>query len=111
MKMYQREFPVEKMSFVLGVSSSAYFAWKNGTSTKRIEKELRLKEKVEQIYNGSHYTYGSPRVFSILKGVNEKVSRSLVARVMRKYGFRSLHAKSSRLQLIPSTAIQLLRTF
>lgn len=93
MKMYQREFPVEKMSFVLGVSSSAYFAWKNGTSTKRIEKELRLKEKVEQIYNGSHYTYGSPRVFSILKAANEKVSRSLVARVMRKYGFRSLHAK------------------
>jgi hypothetical protein len=36
MKIYQREFPVEKMCCVLGVSSSAYFAWKNGTSTKRI---------------------------------------------------------------------------
>jgi putative transposase len=32
-------------------------------------------------------------VFSILKEANEKVSKSLVARVMKKYGFRSLHAK------------------
>jgi putative transposase len=87
MKIYQREFPVEKMCGLLGVSSSAYFTWENGTSTKHIVREQLLKEKVEQIYNGSHYTYGSPRVFSVLKEANEKVSRSLVARVMKKVRF------------------------
>jgi transposase InsO family protein len=93
MKMYQKEFPVGKMCEVLKVSSSAYYAWRNGSSTKRIERELVLKSKIEAIYNCSQYTYGSPRVYVDLKKVQEKVSRSLVARVMRKYGFRSVHAK------------------
>jgi putative transposase len=93
MKMYQKLFPVEMMCRVLKVSSSAFYAWKNGSTSKRIRKELLLKEAIESIYNGSHYTYGSPRVFEVLKQAEHKVSRSLVARVMKKYGFRSIHAK------------------
>jgi transposase InsO family protein len=93
MKMHQKQFPVEMMCKVLKVSSSSFYAWKNGSTSKRIRKELLLKDTIESIYNGSHYTYGSPRVYELLKQAEHKVSRSLVARVMRKYGFRSIHAK------------------
>jgi transposase InsO family protein len=93
MKMHQKQFPVEMMCRVLKVSSSAFYAWKNGFSTTRLKKELELKQTIETIYNGSHYTYGSPRVFEVLKQAGHKVSRSLVARVMKKFGFRSIHAK------------------
>jgi putative transposase len=42
-------------------------------------------------FEQSSYTYGSPRVWQELKKAEDKVSRSLIARVMRKYGFRSVH--------------------
>lgn len=93
MKMHQKQFPVEMMCRVLKVSASAFYAWKNGSCSKRQRKELELKDAIESIYNGSHYTYGSPRVYEVLKQAEYKVSRSLVARVMKKYGFRSIHAK------------------
>jgi putative transposase len=97
MKMYQKLFPVEMMCRVLKVSSSAFYAWRNGCSSSRLKKELELKEAIESIYNGSHYTYGSPRVFEALKQAEHKVSRSLVARVMKKFGFRSIHAKKFKI--------------
>ena len=93
MKMYQREFPVELMSKVLKVSPSAFYAWKNGSSTYRIVRELDVKEKIESIFIDSRYSYGSPRIHAYLQENGHKVSRGLVARVMRKFGLRSVHAR------------------
>lgn len=86
------------MCEVFKVSSSAYYDWKAGRSTKNIEREARIKAKVQQIWEESRYTYGSPRVWAAIKDAkeNEKVSRSLIARVMRKYGFKSVYAKKFR---------------
>ena len=60
------------------VSLNAFYDWKSGKSTKRIQREKVLSEKIKTIWEDSSYTYGSPRVW---------------ARVMRKYGFRSVHKK------------------
>ena len=80
---------------MLKVSPSAYYDWKAGRSTKRIEREARIKAKVQEVWEESRYTYGSPRVWQAIKDAedNPRVSRSLIARVMRKYGFKSVYAK------------------
>ena len=75
------------------VSPNAFYDWKSGKSTKRIQREKVLSEKIKNIWVESRYTYGSPRVWEELQKVEGKVSRSLIARVMRKYGFRSVHKK------------------
>lgn len=75
------------------VSPNAFYDWKSGKSTKRIQREKVLSEKIRNIWEESRYTYGSPRVWEELQQAEGKVSRSLIARVMRKYGFRSVHKK------------------
>lgn len=87
------EFSVEKMCDCFKVSPNAFYDWKAGKSTKRIQREKVLSEKIKTIWEESRYTYGSPRVWEELQKAEGKVSRSLIARVMRKYGFRSIHKK------------------
>ncbi len=83
------------MCKVFKISISAYFEWSSGKSNKRLERELEIKELIEKVFDESRYTYGSPRVWQAIKQAenNPKVSRSLIARVMKKYGFVSVHRK------------------
>ena len=92
-KAHQEEFTVEKMSDCFKVSLNAFYIWKSGKSTKRIQREKVLSEKIKTIWKDISYTYRSPRVWEELQKAEGKVSRSLIARVMRKYGFRSAHKK------------------
>lgn len=91
--MNRNLFPVEKMCQVFKVSQSAYYCWKNGGSSIRKNQEKCLLERIEIIYAKSHKTYGSPRIFSELKTEQISVSRSKVARIMKKHSIRSIHAK------------------
>ena len=75
------------------ISLNAFYDWKLGKSTKRIQREKVLSEKIKTIWEDCGYTYGSPRVWEKLQKAEGKVSRSLITRVMRKYGFRSVHRK------------------
>lgn len=87
------EFSVEKMCACFKVSPNAFYDWKSGKSTKRIQREKMLSGKIKQIWERSFRTYGSPRVWEELRRAEGKVSRSLTARVMRKHGFLSVHKK------------------
>ena len=89
------QFSVEKMCNVFKISLSSYFDWSSGKSNKRVERELKIKELIEKVFDESRYTYGSPRVWQAIKQAENdpKVSRSLIARVMKKYGFVSVHRK------------------
>jgi len=83
------------MCKVLNVSVTAFYEWLSGKSTKRITRELKIKEIVKQVWEDSRYTYGSPRVWETIRRAQNspKVSKSLIARVMKKYGFHSCHKK------------------
>ena len=79
---------------VLKVSPSGYYDWvrrksKVPTETKRLE----LLQKIEEIHQGSRGTYGSPRVFKVLKGLGEKCSKSTVERLMKQ---NKIRAKTKR---------------
>ena len=63
------------------VSLNAFYDWKSGKSTKRIQRGKVLSEKIKIIWEGSSYTYGSPRVWEELQKAEGKASRSLIAQV------------------------------
>jgi len=82
MKEHTYEFPVQKMSSVLGVSRSGYYKWlKRGAPSKHVEDELDISIKAS--FERSRQTYGSPGVAQDLANEGIKSSKSTVARRMQ----------------------------
>ncbi|MFK8163466.1 MAG: IS3 family transposase [Lewinella sp.] len=81
MKDHTHEFPVLKMSSVLGVSRSGYYKWlERGAPTKHVEDEL--DKSIKDSFEESRHTYGSPRIAQDLENKGIKTSESTVARRM-----------------------------
>tara|TARA_X000000950_G_scaffold159471_1_gene195342 strand:+ start:520 stop:1380 length:861 start_codon:yes stop_codon:yes gene_type:complete len=92
MKAHTHEFPVVKMSKVLGVSRSGYYLWlQQGASTDPVVDEL--DKEIKDIFNDSRQTYGSPRVTIKLNEEQNKASESNVARRMKKLGLQAIKPK------------------
>ena len=81
MKAHAHEFPIQKMSSVLGVSRSGYYKWlKRGAPNEHTEHTL--DESIKTSFNKSRQTYGSPRIAKDLARQGIKSSASTVARRM-----------------------------
>lgn len=76
------------MCNVFGVSSNAYYHWRN-TRVKKNTRTAGLKEKIKEIYEQNRQCYGSPRISKALEEEGFKLSRSYVARLMRQMGLQS----------------------
>jgi putative transposase len=93
---HRGKFPVELMCRTVSASKSGYFEWcKRGPSPKEVRRN-ELVIKIARIHQGSRKTYGSPRVYRVLKGMGEKCSKSTVERLMRESGIRSKMKKKFR---------------
>ena len=79
---HANEFPVKKMSKVLGVSRSSYYDWRKNKDFF-VEKEAVLNTKIRSIFEKSKSTYGSPRVYLELQKMKVEISVSTVARRMK----------------------------
>ena len=62
MKTYSSEFRVQKMADALGVTRSAYYAWKKRGESKRSKENGRLLGQIRVLHAGSHEIYGSRRI-------------------------------------------------
>jgi transposase InsO family protein len=90
---HRNEFPVARMYKVLDVSRSGYYAWCKRPFSAREMANRELYKKIEAVYNESHGTYGSPRIYRQLKRQGVACSENRVARLMR---LRSLRAKQTK---------------
>jgi putative transposase len=86
---YGNEFSVERMSKVLGVSRSGYYAFIKIGSSKRDQINKKLIEKIKTAHAESRQTYGSPRIHAELVEQGEKCSRKRVARLMKREGIQA----------------------
>lgn len=84
------------MCEVLGVSSSCFYRWLVSPESPREQRSKALVDKINQAHRDSKYIYGSPRITAELHKKGEKVSRSYVARLMKKHGIRSKVKKKYR---------------
>jgi len=88
--------PVRLMCKVLEVSHSGYYAWRTRPVSQREMANQKLIQQIETVFNASHRTYGSPRVFQALKFHGIACSENRVARLMRLRGIRAKQSKRFR---------------
>ena len=81
------------MCKVISVSRSGYYNWLTQPISPKRQKKYELQRAIEKVFYGSRQTYGSPRVYQVLKGLGLKTSEGTVARYMREMG---LVAKSKK---------------
>jgi putative transposase len=88
---------VSRLCRVLGVSRAGYYAFKDRPPSARLLADQQLTERIRQIHQRSHRTYGAPRIHAELRldhGIH--VSRKRVARLMRSAGLTGCHRRRRR---------------
>jgi transposase InsO family protein len=98
-------FPVECICDVAGVSRSGYYHWKrhrDGFSTVAELDERRLVKEIDDIWDESDGTYGSPRVTIALGKRGWVVNHKRVERLMRIHNIVGYTPKKHRVTTIPN---------
>ena len=90
---HREEFAVIRMCGMLDVSRSGYYAWRGRPLSKREMANRELMTKVKKTFEESGETYGSPRIYQVMRKLGLMCSKKRVARLMRAEG---LCAKQSR---------------
>jgi len=80
---HESEFRTQRMCRVLGVGCSGYHAWCSRSASQRVQEDEVLLVKIQQEYQISRGTYGSPRIHAALQKQGVKCGRKRVARLMR----------------------------
>ena len=83
MAEHEHEFRIQRMCRVLGVGRSGYYAWCSRPASQRVQEDEVLLIKIQQEYQISRGTYGSPRIHAALQKQGVKCGRKRVARLMR----------------------------
>lgn len=84
MMQHKKQWQIEEMARVLGVSRSGYYKYRNKQPGKRQQENGVLLQTIRTIFKMSRQTYGSPRIHAELKEQGFSCSRPRVARIMRR---------------------------
>ena len=98
----QEEHSLNDLCDALGVSRSGYHAWVARTPGPRAQADAVLWPLIEQAYEESRQTYGSPRIRQWLGRHGQKCSRHRVARLMRGHRMKSQTKRRFRVALTDS---------
>jgi putative transposase len=79
---------------VLGVSRSAYYAWRDGGPSRRENREAGLTPLVRAVFWKHRRRYGARRIAAELADLGEACSPRRVARVLKTQGLRAIQPKS-----------------
>lgn len=81
------------MCKALNVGKSSYYDWKKRGSPNNVNGHCAELKAIKSAYAKSQKTYGSPRITEELRGQGKIISKSTVARIMKKNGIRSKAVK------------------
>jgi transposase InsO family protein len=90
---HRDKFSVRLMCKVLEVSTSGYYAWRGRPPSKREMANRVLTAKIKEEFEKSGETYGSPRIYQVMRKLGLMCSPKRVARLMRA---ADLKAKQTR---------------
>lgn len=86
-----------RMCKVLDVSSSGYYAWRGRPPSAREMANRELTEKIKTEFKKSGETYGSPRIYQVMRKLGLMCSQNRVARLMRAAGMKAKQTKRYKL--------------
>jgi putative transposase len=89
-------FAVVLMCKMLAVSPSGYYAWRGRPPSAREMANRELKATIRKVLDESGQTYGSPRIYQVMRKLGLLCSRNRVARLMRAEGLRAKQARRFR---------------
>lgn len=101
MDRYGSGFEVKKMSEVLGVNRSGYYAYQERGQSVRAKENERLRTLIRMIWSRSRELYGSPRITIELRAQGLRCGKNRVARLMREAGIRSQTKKAFKVTTKP----------
>ena len=93
--------PIKKCCELLKLSFSGFHKWLKRRPSKRKQEDKKFTAKIEEIFNKSNKTYGSPRIREALLKEGLRVGRDRISRLMREAGLQVKMKKSFR----PKTTI------
>jgi transposase InsO family protein len=82
-------FKIKRMTKVLGVSRSGYYAWRTRRPSSRQQDNEQLLEHIWDAHRRSRSLYGSPRITAELNDQGMRCSKNRVARIMRDNRIRA----------------------
>ena len=77
------------MCELYGVTRGGYYAWRQRGESLRSKQDKVILKDIEEIFQESRGTYGSPRIFQALRKRGWKLGEKRVARIMRENGIRA----------------------
>ncbi len=83
---HRRDYRLERLCHVLGVSRSGYYAWRGRGESARAQANHALLEHIRQVHAASRQTYGAPRIHKALHQQGLPCTRKRVAHLMRREG-------------------------
>ncbi|MGN6547629.1 MAG: IS3 family transposase [Aureliella sp.] len=86
--------PTAQICEVLGISRSAYYAWRQPPETIGQQNDAVLGTRVTEIFREHRRRYGSRRIVATLADEGHACSRRRVARLMKSQGLRAIQPKS-----------------
>jgi transposase InsO family protein len=98
-------FPVAVLCEAVGVSRSAYYAWRCSKPSARQQANERVLAEIRAIHVENEARYGSPRMLDELRDRGHEIGKHRVARLMRENGLwarvrrRFRHTTDSRHKL------------
>ena len=91
------DLPVATCCRVMGVSTSAFYAWQAEPVSTRDWADAVLTNAIVDIHTVSRRSYGSPRVHAELRlGEGIRCGRKRVERLMRQAGIAGIHRRKGR---------------
>jgi transposase InsO family protein len=89
MTILRKEYPVEALAQALEVSPSGYYSHQHKGQGRRAQQDRLLEQQIQQTFQVSRATYGSPRIHACLQRQGFHHGKNRIARLMRRIGLRA----------------------
>ena len=107
MKANQAMFTIVVMARVLGASRSGFHAWTGRAPSARDVADGKLFERIREIHDQSHRTYGAPVIHAELMRRGIAVGRKRVERLMKAASLQGVSRRKSARMTIGDERVRL----
>lgn len=89
-----KAYPVQELCKVLGVSRSAYYAWRSGQSYRLKDSKAEISQRVKSVFEEHLGRYGSRRIQAELKDQGLSVGRYQIRNRLKEQGLKAIQPRS-----------------